>query len=164
MPVDGGCPRDRNRWKLLAPGRVAAERSEREVIIESRRAELQPRARLDVAGQEREPEPRVRRERLDQLADAGEHPRAAGHVARESAEVVLPERGKRGLDGVVGQAEVAEDRRGDLRIGAPGEIVAIEVALVAVHGLQRLAEGIARRPADADQRAVDVEENERHSC
>src|SRR5260370_37465615 len=52
VAVDGRRALDRDRRKLLAVGRVAAERAEREVAVEIGRVELDARARLDVSGEQ----------------------------------------------------------------------------------------------------------------
>ena len=51
----------------------------------------------------------------------------------------------------------------DLRVGAAGEVVAAEIAAVAVHRLERGRVRGARGAAVADQRAVDVEERQAHA-
>jgi DUF1009 family protein len=65
-----------------------------------------------------------------------------------------------GVDVGGGEAGVAQHHVRDLRISAAGEVVASEVAVVAVDGAEGCAERFARGAAIGQQCAVDVEQNE----
>src|SRR5207244_11566598 len=79
---------------------VGAERADAEVLGEPRRAKLEPRARLDVAGQEAHDRIGARAQRGDELADPG-HDLDRAPVAQdrlELAEVRLEARADPRLD------------------------------------------------------------------
>jgi hypothetical protein len=151
---------DGDRWQFFTLRRIAAERAEREVVVERDRAEFQPRARLDVAGEQRECQPLVSADSIEQRDDARERAHASRRIAREARQVVIPESGKARLDVRVGPIRIAENHRCDLRIGAAGEVVAADVASKTVNLGEPFGERLARRAIVRDERSVNVEKHE----
>jgi len=155
----------RDPRKLVAVGGIAPEGPEWKVPVVVGRFELQPRAGLEIAGQQPERHGRFRGETREQHRDAGlRNHRARNQAAFELREVELEGAREPALEAL--RADVGGDQLpDDLRVGLARE-VPLAAVLVLFGGLP--TEGFLKRlqdrvPCDlprGQERTVDVEEDE----
>src|SRR5439155_24804196 len=81
---------DGDRRQLLAMRRVASERAEREVIIQIGTAEFQPRAALDVAGEQRQRHTLAGAQRFEQRPNTRQLADARSFVLLEAVDIAVP--------------------------------------------------------------------------
>src|SRR5262245_60559364 len=164
LVAEGSRSLARDRRQAPPIGIVAAVGGHPEERPEPRRLELDPRARLDVAGEEPDDRVRPRAELPDHLRHARQdlHARAVaddpGELARVDAEAVVDPR----ADARDVQTRLGHQLLDDGEVGAPAEVEVLDRARGAVDLLERAGEGGAPGAADGHERAVDIEEKEAH--
>src|SRR5262249_46037308 len=160
----GSPPLARDRGQAPPMGVATAVGGHAEEGPEPRRLELDPCARLDVAGEEPDDRVRPRDELPDHLRHARQdlHARAVaddpGELARVDTEAVLDPR----ADALDVQPRLGHQLVDDGEVGAPAEVEALDRARGAIDLLERTGEGGAPGAAHGHERAVDVEEEEAH--
>src|SRR5437867_1166219 len=108
---------DRHRRQLFAARRIAAKGTEGKVAIELRRRQLEPRAALDVAGEQREHDTRVSAQCVEQWPDARQLSHARCNTF-ELAYINAPDLIEALIDRRLAHTRIAKHHVCDLRIGA----------------------------------------------
>ncbi len=153
-------PRQGDRRQTVAVGRVVAKRSEREIPVEPGRLELHPGTALDVAGQQSERDPRLRREPLEEFGD----PRFRHHGFRpephaELLDVPVQNLGKRRVESSDADGfdhELSED----LGVRLSREVDPVGGSFPAEHCGERRQDRLARGEARGKEGTVHVEEDD----
>jgi hypothetical protein len=162
-PAGAGAGDGRQLGAVLVVGAEAALAAA-EVVGQAGPGELDARDRLEVAGDERQPDVGARGEHVEQLERARGD--GAGEVLGVAPGVLLggdPLEVDDPLVEALGrQAELEADRAGDLHVGAPGDLDRGRLRVPqAVHAPDGGVEGVAVVVGRAqEQRPVDVEEQE----